>query len=200
MPFLTPFRMAFSMTVRATNVAFIDFCLQRLPGVADANHPTDFPALFPANVVEVKAAGIGFATIDAWMQFQVIYYPLALFPPNPLCSLAGFANVIGLVSLIMHLNQLAHAFAAIDLTLPPAFILEIKFRNRLLFQTSRAFACGRCHRAFLARVSIRSGDRGRFSYFIRNPLPDKRSERWPRAKIRHSLGGLVFNPPNSFRC
>ncbi len=96
--------MAFPMAVRATNFTFFDFCLYCVPGVTEAYHSTNFHAFFPANMIEIKTNRIGFTAIDAWMQFQVIHYPFALLLPDPLRSQAGFANVIGLVSLIMHLN------------------------------------------------------------------------------------------------
>jgi hypothetical protein len=68
MPLLSPFRMALTMTVRATHFAFFYFCLYCLPGIAEAYHPTDFLAFFSANVIEIKTNRIGFPAIDAGMQ------------------------------------------------------------------------------------------------------------------------------------
>jgi hypothetical protein len=80
-------------------------------------------------MVEVEAAGISFPTINARMQFQVIQDPLALFPPDARGSLACFANVVMMVSLIVHSHLLARTGPTINLAQSPAFILEVKFRK-----------------------------------------------------------------------
>jgi hypothetical protein len=60
--------MAFPVAIGTTNIALIDFFQNRLPGVAFAKHAADVIALFPANVIEIKTAGISFPAIDARMQ------------------------------------------------------------------------------------------------------------------------------------
>jgi hypothetical protein len=59
--------MAFPMAGGATNVAFADFVQNRLPRVALSDHAADLITLLAANVIEVKAAGIGFPTVDTRM-------------------------------------------------------------------------------------------------------------------------------------
>lgn len=57
-------------------------------------HPANRHEFFPANVVEVKTTGIGFPAIDAWMPFQVIPYPFALFSYDLFPSFASFTNIL----------------------------------------------------------------------------------------------------------
>jgi hypothetical protein len=64
----TVFRVAFPMAFGATNIAFVDFVHNRPPRMPFANHAAYIITLFPANVIEVKAAGIGFPAVDTRMQ------------------------------------------------------------------------------------------------------------------------------------
>src|SRR5687767_7235460 len=65
------------MAIRTSNLALGNLSLNHFPRKVP-HHPANGETFFPSDVVEIKTARVGFATVHTRMEIQIVQQPLAL--------------------------------------------------------------------------------------------------------------------------
>ena len=88
------------MVVRATNFALLDFGFNGFPLPCTVNHFGNVRNLYPSYVVKLQNSLIRFATVNAWMVFQISRGFRLILSTNPHASSSYICTVFGSVRVV----------------------------------------------------------------------------------------------------
>jgi hypothetical protein len=131
------FRGSLAMAIRTPNLALQNLPLDGRPTIV-TEHPAHVADLLSSNVIEVEASQVDFTAIHTRVQAEVVADPFALGCDGPRLPLQSLADVIGLMSLIVHANQLAGTLLAITGPLARTDVLEREGDDGLFLAAPRA--------------------------------------------------------------
>ncbi len=125
------------MTIRAANVAFVDFFQDRVPRSA-ADHPGDLVGfLRRLSVIEVENERVGLTAIDAGMVEKVRENSLVVLRADPTTASVSLCQVFRTVPGVVFATVCGHACETGRTALSKLFVLERKHRE-WFDQTARA--------------------------------------------------------------